>query len=130
MINPKDIRIGNILNIWTLGRMEVRPVVLYDFYKECEDGDHLSTAEPVILNDDWLINKMSLKKKIVKGHQDGLGEWWCITEGPKVRFIFEPYDKQHPVYLGTGTGGPTIKYVHEAQNYFWALSTLELPIKL
>lgn len=121
MINLKDIRIGNILNIWTTGKgMQVRPVNLSDFYKEAEEGDHLSAAEPVILNNKWL-QKFAFRSA---PPTDPYGGWLSpeIKNGYQIRIKDDVWD--------CGFTKAPIQYVHQLQNLHYALTQEELPIKL
>lgn len=111
MINTKDFRIGNLVEI--LGEVkEITGVIRYGIYFE---GGYCPNKEdwikPIPITEDWLVKF---------GFEEALNGWWCSDE------IFSYKDG----CFGFGVDRFTeIKYIHQLQNIYFANTGKELPFK-
>lgn len=116
-MNATELRTGNYI-YYKSGRIEVTMIGengIQSHKKGIEINAKFNTTDlqPIPLTEDWLLNF---------GFEDKMGEWHnkiCLEKS------------NNEIYYSAGMGvrlSETIKYVHQLQNLFFALSGEELTI--
>lgn len=131
MISANELRIGNLINL-TDGDLSNQIYEDLSMYKVTADhitADHIAMCQyfnydfnkfhkPIPITDEWILKcgfEIYYGQIIYKVYRLGL------------RFISE-YDGKYYMQLGTGMN-IEIKYVHQLQNLYFALTHTELTLK-
>jgi hypothetical protein len=115
-MKANELRIGN----WVQFRHTEKPVriTLGDFVREYND-EHLEDYEPIPLTEEWLI-KFGFDF-------DGYCSYWKS----EIELTKDTMDEHFQSFNNVGSGlcQKEIKYVHQLQNLYFALTGEELTIK-
>ena len=123
-----ELRVGNLLkvdkNIWTVEDIINGDSTWELYFKENPEYNHWVNAEPIKISNDWLV-KLGFKL-----YPSG---YYCLDiHGEKVYIsIGLKHDTEPNLILDSGENALSfnlkhIKYVHQLQNLFFALTGVEL----
>lgn len=130
MINLNELRIGNYVSALGMATHKVTYIDSENEYIACEEFSErpISEFEPILLTEEWLV-KLGF---------DLINEGYlCLDCGISVNFKFKKDGsllKGQIMQMRFGVGytnsrNDRIKYVHQLQNLFFALTGEELTIK-
>lgn len=119
-MKAQELRIGNIVNYYgddfpngTQCTVDSEDIRLMD-----NNPVYASEHKPILLTEEWLI-KFGFKNEV--------GNEWAAAKG---LFVIEKFDLLYNFSAGSGCAlSRSIKYVHELQNLFFAITGQELTIK-
>jgi len=110
MIDVKDLRVGNLVNVVGIGDVKVSHLSSMGVYKD---------LRPIPLTEEWF-----LKFGLIK------------LRSPLLSFVMGCYEisiipthNEFGVYIPSGRIITKIKYVHQLQNLYFALTGEELELK-
>jgi hypothetical protein len=117
MIQPQELRIGNILN-YTTAENDILPTTIdwqdLKWISEDQKGFNL-VHHPIALTEEWLL-KFGFHKK---------GLWYKKDDA----FIIGWIDNKSQISVGVNRNySITYRYVHQLQNLYFALTKKELKI--
>lgn len=113
-MNANELRIGNLFN--QFGNTEV---VSWVTLKELQNAPiEQLFCKPILLTEEWLL-KFGFDKNLEK--ESSQGGWVELIHNDVIGYRFAP---------DGAYGHPEIKYVHQLQNLYFALTNEELIIKL
>jgi hypothetical protein len=130
-MKANELRIGNYLNDTEVGSKESFKVMIGDIAEIYDHTDCSENYEPILLTKDWLI-------KFGFTFVNETRHWYILfkREGsPEDMIFFIGFDKimkywfgiQNPVMDTVAIN--TVKYVHQLQNIYFALTGEELILK-
>ena len=127
-MKASELRIGNLVNYGGV-TSEVTRVDKLFFYCEASDipnftKDEDRGAKPIELNEEWLLKFGFVKYKY--GHNTYRQKSFIIEEGLLKN---SPYEFRKRILKDTSLGLTYIKYVHQIQNLYFALTGEELTLK-
>lgn len=125
-MDSKELRIGN----W---------VKYKDAFTRIEDGVDIDASEaysPIKISEEWLLSfgfidyRTLPHRSTKKAYYDieigcYLREWNLDSKHSKLRLLFIEGDRFHNV-ISPGNGSVWVRYVHQLQNLFFALTGREL----
>jgi hypothetical protein len=129
MLNPRELRIGNLIYVKPYS---FEPEIEYEVTDLSEEGTNLlargdaewyyrlSDMFPIPLTEEWLVRLGFSKNKF----KNSIGEHWGLDV-----FIYDKYglniitSDEQIIFLSE------IKYVHQLQNIYFALTGEELKLK-
>lgn len=121
-MEAKNFRIGNIVDLWG----SIAYIQRCDF-SENEHGIAVDKAKPIKLTEKWLF-KLGFNKDYKKGYIGvDYGNTDFVLTSPKV--MGEWQDNYCWQFVCTWDKFTEIKYVHQLQNLFFALTGNELEVK-
>lgn len=112
-IEPKDLRLGNLINEAVCGVIEVTPSILVDLIKGAEN------YEGIELTEDWLDKMPQLELGLN-------GRFWF--NGNANEYSIRISKTGGRIY-GCGEHSITVIFLHEWQNWFKCLTQTELIFK-
>lgn len=123
MIQPQELQIGNLFNVAGIDRL-VRVTAIFRTYFRCEDKDGVMFDEslrinytPIPLTEEWLMKAGFVKPRYQK---------YYILNGVRIRWDNNlEYWEVHQFYLKQD-----MKYLHQLQNLYFALTGEELNIEI
>lgn len=123
-LQASELRIGNFANCFT-GMMpsEIRQITIDDFQMN-EDGGLTTSFEPIPLTPEWL-EKFGFRRNQNAVDYVGFNDWIHPSE---VRFQIGDYNELGYL-LDAFDSMPPMRFVHQLQNLFYALTGTELTIK-
>ena len=124
MINTKDFRIGNLVEI--LGEVEeITGVIRFGLYFKNGYCQNLEDwIKPILLSEDWIKDSAGFDKIYESSFQV---KYELIVDRSTIVIAFHS-DTSICVYLNN-VFVKEIKYVHQLQNIYYDLQGEELPIK-
>lgn len=123
MINANELRMGNWVDLAGEKVPQKVNIKILQFITHANAINDNHPFEPILLSPE-ILEKARFSKKNLDDDVDG--DFWCLKEG--YRFLFE-YHKAENVFYN-GKLGIQIKYLHQLQNLYYALTGEELEINL
>lgn len=123
-MNANELRIGNLIKYISTGKIEeVKDIITYDKRQANINNVNISDCEPIELTEEWLIKF---------GFQYGFGKTEKLYLSiPCIEFYLwgNKIDNFSSCTLIINKSNEiTIKYVHQLQNLYFALTETELTI--
>lgn len=124
MIHARDLRIGNLIYIELgLPSLNIHEIKAQDIADIANGRITLNSIEGIPLSEDWL-------KKCGFTLHDNVG-YMLRYNGLRCALRFVRWEPNEPfLQVDSPFGSTTLKYVHELQNWFYALTSQELKIEL
>lgn len=124
-MKASELRIGNWLNWFSKYHCNG----YFDKQLEIEDFTQtdLSSANPIPLTEEWLLNFGFTKD----GESFIYGNGWLIVDAPTVHYSFDVWrhNENYPTTSDWSEIPNSIEYVHQLQNLYFALTNEELTFK-
>jgi hypothetical protein len=130
MIKANELRIGNLVNYEQTTHLITCVNIDYtiSIWVDKKNQEHLYTHQnnelkPIPLTEEWLLKF---------GFGEELKDEWKILVNGCWSFFICYYENQYNHWVGCGAEychGKEIKYVHQLQNLYFALTNEELKIK-
>lgn len=126
-MNARELRIGNLINYRIQDNLDEKK----DWFEVSEiDATDLAVLEnnidydyqPIPLTEEWLV-RFGFELQPMK---HDLREWYFIEDGKFSMNNARGFWSHSPIYLEDVIG---IKYIHQLQNLFYALTGKELELK-
>jgi hypothetical protein len=132
MINPSEIRIGNFFVCHLEpGKDEVLCKVIWPHKEGIENqfGGHCpyKASNPIPLTPEWL-ERMGFKQMAIGKYQDD-GNWHLKKTDCTIAFDDRYAHKDNNISYNGCTIWQTVKFVHQLQNLYFALTGEEFTIK-
>ena len=115
-MDNKELRIGNW--VFDLEEKENTEVIQWTF-----ESDYFTSLEPIPLTEEWLIRFEEVEKA---PYDDDIKDYYLIKRCGFFDIIYEDDDN---IYIDFGDALKKVKYLHQLQNLYFALTNEELTIK-
>jgi hypothetical protein len=123
MIKANELRIGNLVLI-DGEESEIHGGLIADFETDCFDGK----IEPIPLNEEWLI-KFGFERRVFAQRNEYILIIDIDNQKHFIEFAFPRNEKIQVIMYYDKCFYKHIKYVHQLQNLYFALTGQELEIK-